>query len=139
MTKLNQFLTTYADTNLAEEWNTIQTMDQNEFKEYLEESKSSGRVHQFLQVDADGTTNFIHQNRSKMYYEPNSEELKFSSNQTCSILETDFETNEKPYRPVLMSKKEFIESCKLFGITTKELEYFWSKDMEMSSEDWENY
>jgi hypothetical protein len=116
------------------EQDKIQSLNENEYMDYYYKSLSEGRFFRFMQVRADGDSSFIWEHRV-MFFNFATNETKFSISATSTV----FEDYGKSVRPIMLNKDNFIIKCLEIGITQENINYFFSKEMDMSDDDWENY
>jgi hypothetical protein len=115
---------------VLENWKKIQSLDKQEYMEYVDDQKKSGREFRFLQINYNGDKEFIFQHRKMIINDNN--EVKFFISASSDIFDNQ-------YRSVILNKEEFVTACLEYKISQKDLDYFFGPSMDMTDEDWELY
>ena len=116
--------------SILSKWLKVQKLNEKDYFDYFEKSKSEGLEYSVLQVNDQNQISFQFEYR-KMYIDVN-KIVKFSISSTSNPL-------SGVSRPLMVSKEDFVSVAIKLDISKPNIEYFFSDKMKMTDEDWNNY
>jgi hypothetical protein len=119
---------------IVNEWQNIQNLNEFEYIKYYNENIAAKKEFRFMQVNKKGDVIFLWQHR-KMILDHITSEITLGITALCQV----YNAVGLSKRPLMISQDKFIQNCKLWPIAEENLNYFFSHEMDMRDEDWENY